>query len=235
MDITQKINRGPEEVKMQVREVLELAGEKSTREEDKTVRPEEKFEDAKVIGESSKTTYKIGSGESAHENRLPDKESPEPGFVIIEESERIHTAERENEQEILQEQESEESEDIREAGTNDEVAVEAEIAPSEVIAEDEVLFPDAITPSIMLIIFNIILPTTDILLDTALVQKLMVNDHWGAAVFVTAGILTNFVFTSLAWWRMELAHQKKWSWIFLALQLWPQLRAFQVQGSDQKN
>ena len=42
--------------------------------------------------------------------------------------------------------------------------------------------------------------------------------------------MTNFLFTSLAWWRMESAEQKKWSWIFLALQLWPQLRAFQVRG-----
>ena len=29
---------------------------------------------------------------------------------------------------------------------------------------------------------------------------------------------------------MESSEQKKWSWIFLLLQLWPQLRAFQVQG-----
>ena len=49
-------------------------------------------------------------------------------------------------------------------------------------------------------------------------------------MFVTGGIVTNFLFTSVAWWRMESAEQKKWSWIFLALQLWPQLRAFQVQS-----
>ena len=235
LDITQKIDRGPEEEILQVTEVLdamELAGVKTGEEEDKTLRPEEKFEDAKVIGESSKTIYTVGSRGSVHESILPDQELQKEGFVIIEESKTMQTAKRENEQ--LQEEELEESEDIREAETNDEVAVEAEITSSEVVAEDEILFPDAITPSMMLIIFNIILPTTDIFLDMALVQKLLVNGHWVAAVFVTAGILTNFLFTSLAWWRMESAHQKKWSWIFLALQLWPQLRAFQVHSSDQK-
>ena len=54
-------------------------------------------------------------------------------------------------------------------------------------------------------------------------------------MFVTGGIVTNFLFTSVAWWRMESAEQKKWSWIFLALQLWPQLRAFQVRGWQKIN
>ena len=103
-------------------------------------------------------------------------------------------------------------------------------AEGDVVAMDEVLLPDAITPSMMLIVFNVILPTIDIFLDTALVQKLFLNGYWCSGLAVTAGIVTNFLFTSLAWWRMESAEQKKWSWIFLLLQLWPQLRAFQVEG-----
>ena len=83
-------------------------------------------------------------------------------------------------------------------------------------------------PTLMLIIFNIILPTVDIFFDAALIQKLLLNDFLVSGVFVSLGIFTNFLFTSLAWWRLEPAKQKNWSWIFLALQLWPQLRAFQV-------
>ena len=80
-------------------------------------------------------------------------------------------------------------------------------------------------------LFNIILPTIDTFLDIALVQKLFLNGYWGCGVSVTVGILTNFLFTSLAWWRLEPVKQKKWSWIFLVLQLWPQLRAFQVDAA----
>ena len=88
----------------------------------------------------------------------------------------------------------------REAETNDpEEAAEAQITSIENVDADEVLLPDAISPSIKLFVFNIILPTVDIFLDTALVQKLALNGYWGCATFVTAGILTNFLFTSLAW------------------------------------
>ena len=113
----------------------------------------------------------------------------------------------------------------------DEVLSEDDIA-DEVLTDDEVLFPDAITPSIMLIVFNVILPTIDIFLDTALVKKLFLNEYWFAGLIVTSGILTNFLFTSLAWWRLESSQQKKWSWIFLLFQLWPQLKAFQVEDES---
>ena len=113
---------------------------------------------------------------------------------------------------------------------NEVLAEDDALAEDDVLAVDEVLLPDAITPSMMLIVFNIILPTVDIFLDTALVQKLFLNGYWCSGLAVTAGIVTNFLFTSLVWWRMESPEQKKWSWIFLLLQLWPQLRAFQVQG-----
>ena len=38
----------------------------------------------------------------------------------------------------------------------------------------------------------------------------------------------NFVFTCVAWWRIEPRLQKTWSCIFLLLQIWPQLKACQV-------
>ena len=75
-----------------------------------------------------------------------------------------------------------------EVNVEDEVDVEDEgNVEDEVVAEDKVLLPDAITPSMMLIVFNIILPTVDIFLDTALVQKLFLNGYWGSGVSITAG------------------------------------------------
>ena len=96
------------------------------------------------------------------------------------------------------------------------------------VAEEEKLFRDSVTPSIKLFVFNIVLPTIDIFLDIVLIPKLFKNGFWGSGTIVVAGIVTSFTFTSLAWWRMESRKQKKWSWIFLLLQLWPQLRALQV-------
>ena len=97
--------------------------------------------------------------------------------------------------------------------------------------KEEELLRDSVTPSIKLFVFNIVLPTVDIFLDITLILKLFKNGFWGSGTIVVTGIVTNFIFTSLAWWRMESANQKKWSWIFLLLQLWPQLRAFQVGAS----
>ena len=96
------------------------------------------------------------------------------------------------------------------------------------VAEEEKLFRDSVTPSIKLFVFNIVLPTIDIFLDIVLIPKLFKNGFWGSGTIVIAGIVTSFTFTGLAWWRMESRKQKKWSWIFLLLQLWPQLRALQV-------
>ena len=96
------------------------------------------------------------------------------------------------------------------------------------VAEEEKLFRDSVTPSIKLFVFNIVLPTIDIFLDIVLIPKLFKNGFWGSGTIVIAGIVTSFTFTCLAWWRMESRKQKKWSWIFLLLQLWPQLRALQV-------
>ena len=215
---------------------------------DKKMRPGEEFDDANMVGEGSNTKYEVSSG-SVDANRLPDKILRAGCLVIhVEESETKPTmSDKKDDQNRQHEGEIKESIVVevnkREAETSDadEVAVETQIASDEVVveeevlaenevlAEDEVLLPDLITPSMILIIFNVILPTVDIFLDTALVQKLFLNGYWGCGVFVTSGILTNFLFSSLAWWRMEPAEQKKWSWIFLLLQLWPQLKAFQVQ------
>ena len=113
--------------------------------------------------------------------------------------------------------------------TNDDSVEEVQISLSDVIAaEEEALLQDSVTPSIKLFMFNIVLPTMDIFLDITMIQKLFTNGYWGCGTLVVTGIVTNSIFTSLAWWRLEPRDQKKWSWIFLLLQLWPQLRALQV-------
>ena len=198
-----------------------------------------------VIHVEESETKPTMSDKKDDQNRQHDREITAGCLVInVEESETIPTMSDQNRQHEGEIKESiVEEVNKREAETSDadEVAVETQIASDEVVveeevlaenevlAEDEVLLPDLITPSMILIIFNVILPTVDIFLDTALVQKLFLNGYWGCGVFVTSGILTNFLFSSLAWWRMEPAEQKKWSWILLVLQLWPQLKAFQVQ------
>ena len=113
--------------------------------------------------------------------------------------------------------------------SGDDVVEEVQISLSDVIAaEEEALLQDSVTPSIKLFMFNIVLPTMDIILDITMIQKLFTNGYWGCGTLVVTGIITNSIFTSLAWWRLEPRDQKKWSWIFLLLQLWPQLRALQV-------
>ena len=113
--------------------------------------------------------------------------------------------------------------------SGDNVVEEVQISLSDVIAaEEEALLQDSVTPSIKLLMFNIVLPTMDIFLDITMIQKLFTNGYWGCGTLVVTGIITNSIFTSLAWWRLEPKDQKKWSWIFLLLQLWPQLRALQV-------
>ena len=224
LDTTQNI--GSELLNVELAEVI-VGGESLGRKwktGEKKVRFEEDFDETTAIDE------KVSRG-SPLENILQDE-------GLVEESEIINVSDGKDEQKTVHE----ESEDIaieevnkREAETNDPKeaaaeAPEAQITPIENVDGDEVLLPDAITPSIKLFVFNIILPTIDIFLDAALVQKLVLNGYWGCASFVTAGIFTNFLFTSIAWWGMEATNQKRWSWIFLMLQLWPQLRALQVQG-----
>ena len=76
----------------------------------------------------------------------------------------------------------------------DQIAVEAQ---EEVAAEEEVLLPDSITPSMKMLLFNIILPTIDIFLDIGLVKTLILNGYLGSGLLVTAGIVTNFLFTDM--------------------------------------
>ena len=89
-----------------------------------------------------------------------------PLSVIVEERS------RKDDQKTPHEEDSEEEVNEREAEINSE---------SQMTSHEEVLLPDSITPSIKLFLFNIILPTIDIFLDTALVKKLFPNGFFGVS------------------------------------------------------
>ena len=108
-----------------------------------------------------------------------------------EQSEIIYVADRKGDQkrqheeseEIIIEEEVNQSEaEANDLGVD---AAEAQIASTEMVSSDEVLLPDAITPSIKLLVFNIILPTIDIFLDTVLLQKLFHLGYRGSGGVVT--------------------------------------------------
>ena len=107
-----------------------------------------------------------------------------------EESEIIYVADRKGDQkrqheepeEIIIEEVNQSEAETNELGVD---AAEAQIASTEIVSSDEVLLPDAITPTIKLLVFNIILPTIDIFLDTVLVQKLFHLGYRGSSCVVT--------------------------------------------------
>ena len=96
--------------------------------------------------------------------------------------------------------------------------------------EPEELLPDIVTPILKTLIMNIGLPTLDIYLDVRFI-RLLFPDHWGCGLLVVTGILANFLFTALAWWRQEPRAEKARTWPLLLLQVWPQYKAVQVSRS----
>ena len=93
------------------------------------------------------------------------------------------------------------------------------------------LIPDYLTPTLILVGINIILPSLDLYRDISMMTRLFNTDYyeyswWIGFLFLC--LLINFFFTSLAWWRLETAGDKRWSWLLLLLQIWPQSRAVRV-------
>ena len=86
---------------------------------------------------------------------------------------------------------------------------------------------DVVTSSLSLLLFSITMPSLDIYNDVSLLESLH-KRHWNCFSVIVTALSFNFVFTCIAWWRIEPRCQKTWSWIFLLLQIWPQLKACQV-------
>ena len=91
----------------------------------------------------------------------------------------------------------------------------------------EELVEDVLTPALKLLIFNFLLPCIDIFFDARLILSLH-PQYLGCLLVILTGLILHFCFTCFAWWRLEPRAQKKWSWIFLILQIWPQMKAVQV-------
>ena len=112
--------------------------------------------------------------------------------------------------------------------------VEDEIVEGEIVedeSEEEYDHQaDILTPVLTLLLFNITMPCLDFYFDASLIGILFLN-NWGCFFVLVCALATNFLFTSFAWWRIEPKSQKAWSWIFLVLQIWPQLKAVQVNLS----
>jgi hypothetical protein len=80
--------------------------------------------------------------------------------------------------------------------------------------------PDYLTPTLLLLIFNITLPTLDLYKDISMLIRLSsYPQYWAWGVFLFLGIFLNFLFTCLAWWRLEPRQKKSWTWILLLLQV----------------
>ena len=78
------------------------------------------------------------------------------------------------------------------------------------------------TTILMLIIFNFLLPSWDVYSDIALAWKAASNYHPKFAGALIALVLLNMVFTFSTWFKVEDGANKKWSWILVLLQCWPQ-------------
>ena len=114
-----------------------------------------------------------------------------------------------------------------ETGTISET-IDVEEGPTEIQVEVPGLVEDFVTPVLKLLTFNIVLPFIDIYFDIRLIHKLQ-PQHLGCLLVILSGLILHFIFTCFAWWRLEPRAQKKWSWIFLILQIWPQMKAVQVR------
>ena len=114
-----------------------------------------------------------------------------------------------------------------EMGTRSEM-VDVEEGSTPMQMEEPGLFEDVVTPALKLVIFNITLPCIDLYFDTRLIPRLN-PQYLGCLLVIVSGLLLHFIFTCFAWWRLEPRGQKKWSWIFLILQIWPQMKAVEVR------
>ena len=116
-----------------------------------------------------------------------------------------------------------------EIGTRSET-IDLEEGSTPMQVEEPGLVEDVVTPVLKLLIFNLVLPCIDIYLDVRLILSLRLHpQYFGCLLVIVVGLLLHFIFTCFAWWRLEPRAQKNWSWIFLILQIWPQMKAVEVR------
>lgn len=84
-------------------------------------------------------------------------------------------------------------------------------------------------------IFDVALPSLDVYSDLSLIIPWYWNGHYKYAASMTAPLLLQFSSTAYKWFQLENPKSKKWSWIVLLLQCWPQWRAIRMMHLDFRN
>ena len=76
---------------------------------------------------------------------------------------------------------------------------------------------------ILIVLLSIIVPTWDVYSDLALTLSLALDGEFYYALCLLAPQLFNIGMTSVLWQRTEPMENRRWSWILLPLQIWPQV------------
>ena len=83
--------------------------------------------------------------------------------------------------------------------------------------------------TVVLIIFGLILPTTDVYSDISFAVKLFWNGHPRYAWSMLTPVILSFLFMIVHWLRMESTLKKRLiSLPFLILQIWPQVQVCKI-------
>lgn len=82
-----------------------------------------------------------------------------------------------------------------------------------------------VAPSFLL---EVCLPTLDTYSDLSLIIPWIIASHYNYAGSMAFPLLIHFLAISVKWYQLEKSENKKWSWILLLLQFWPQLQALRV-------
>ena len=78
------------------------------------------------------------------------------------------------------------------------------------------------------VIFDVGLPTLDVYSDFSLIIPWLIGGHYVYGASMSVPVLLSFMSITYKWYRIEKPQDKRWSWVFLLLQCWPQIRAVRV-------
>ena len=77
-------------------------------------------------------------------------------------------------------------------------------------------------------VLDVLVPTLDVYSDISIIVPWIIASHYKYAGSMAFPLLLQFAATIVKWYQLEKSKDKKWSWVFLVLQFWPQLRALRV-------
>ena len=79
-----------------------------------------------------------------------------------------------------------------------------------------------------LLLFDVGLPTVDVYSDLSLIISWLVYHHWRYAFGLLIPILLKFILITYKWYMIEKKEDKRWSWLLLLAQVWPQWRSLRI-------